>query len=511
MADEAGIPYAWVDTCCIDKSSSAELTEAINSMYRWYQRSAICYAYLSDLSPSASLDTALSSCRWFTRGWTLQELIAPSEMRFFDLSWVDRGSKECLCDELSRITGIDAKVLRHELPLSSIAVAQRMAWAAKRETTRIEDRSYSLLGIFSVHMPMIYGEEERAFRRLQEEIIKSTLDMSILAWTLPESTIPLDYPETRYICGLLATSPDVFQDCLTVAGVPHMETDEFSLSNKGIKSSARCGLVRHFNVLSLRCSASPEMPIDLCILVKRCGSDQFIRHDPWKLHEGYAPGDINRSRAQHEYFLSEVPDVDGREGPEFRPMAPFLIARRYSVLQIVFPVHRNIRIRDVKGWPEGRWDEDDDLFFVEVEYYGGVCVLRFTVYWGDSIFFNYTLYGENWSDGPRELREYGGVDAFRYTITEPQFFYPQACRVPGKVEPEVEQNLKERIRALTIPRTSQCVINRAWGKAGVLSARYSTVEDNNVCHNPFRRLQFDFEYVDIADAPTPVDLGWSWL
>src|SRR5688572_1897493 len=110
-------------------------------MYRWYQRSAICYAYLSDLSPSDSLDAALSSCRWFTRGWTLQELIAPSEMRFFDRAWVDRGSKESLCNNLSEITGISAQVLRHELPLASIAVAQRMAWAAKRETTRIEDRS----------------------------------------------------------------------------------------------------------------------------------------------------------------------------------------------------------------------------------------------------------------------------------------------------------------------------------------------------------------------------------
>lgn len=92
-------------------------------MYRWYQRSAIYYAYLSDLSPSDSLKVALPSCRWFTRGWTLQELIAPSKMRFFDRSWIDRGSKQSLCVKLSKITGIDTKVLRHELPLSSIAVA----------------------------------------------------------------------------------------------------------------------------------------------------------------------------------------------------------------------------------------------------------------------------------------------------------------------------------------------------------------------------------------------------
>ena len=148
-----------------------------------------------------------------------------------------------------------------------------------------------------------------------------------------------------------------------------------------------------------------------------------------------------------------------------------------------------------------------------MEYYSGVCILRFTIYWelakGTTIFFTYVLYGENWSDGIRERREYGGVDYFRYTITKPAIFYPKACGEPGKVEPTVEEDVKRQIRMLRIPRRSQCVMNGGLGKAGVLSAKYSEAEDNEVCHNPFRRLQFDFEYVDIADAPTPVDLGWS--
>src|SRR5207248_11760504 len=110
MASRAGLSYAWVDTCCIDKSSSAELTEAINSMYRWYQRSDICYAFLADLPASVSLDTALQRCRWFTRGWTLQELIAPEDIYFFDQDWNNRGSKRDLVEHLSRITGINASI-----------------------------------------------------------------------------------------------------------------------------------------------------------------------------------------------------------------------------------------------------------------------------------------------------------------------------------------------------------------------------------------------------------------
>jgi hypothetical protein len=111
IASQAGLSYAWVDTCCIDKSSSAELTEAINSMYRWYQRSTICYAFLSDLPPTSSLETALKGCRWFERGWTLQELIAPDEIYFFDRDWNYIGSKRDLVEELSKITGIRTSVL----------------------------------------------------------------------------------------------------------------------------------------------------------------------------------------------------------------------------------------------------------------------------------------------------------------------------------------------------------------------------------------------------------------
>src|SRR6266480_713025 len=188
IASQAGFGYAWVDTCCIDKSSSAELTEAINSMYRWYQRAEVCYVFLADLPASASLNVALQNCRWFTRGWTLQELIAPGIIFFFDQEWNNRGTKRELVEDLSRITGINTKILLHAQRLSSVAVAQKMSWAANRKTTRVEDAAYCLLGIFNVNMPLLYGEEEKAFRRLQEEIIRSTSDFSIFAWRMPSVT-----------------------------------------------------------------------------------------------------------------------------------------------------------------------------------------------------------------------------------------------------------------------------------------------------------------------------------
>ncbi|KAK0712058.1 hypothetical protein B0H67DRAFT_518816 [Lasiosphaeris hirsuta] len=189
LAAAHGFDYVWIDTCCIDKTSSAELSEAINSMYRWYQEADICYAYLADVaaSPGAGLPARLSRSRWFTRGWTLQELLAPSAVIFLDAAWHEIGTKSDLHEALSEITGIPSAVLQGTSTPSSASVAQRMSWASKRETTRPEDLAYCLLGLFDVNMPMLYGEGDRAFARLQEEIIKTSDDHSIFAWDVTSS------------------------------------------------------------------------------------------------------------------------------------------------------------------------------------------------------------------------------------------------------------------------------------------------------------------------------------
>ncbi|KAK4641591.1 HNWD NOD-like receptor bm1 [Podospora bellae-mahoneyi] len=181
-ADQArrdGLKFFWIDTCCIDKSDSTELSEAINSMFRWYRGAAKCYAYLVDVSiPLSSADdtsvweSAFRASRWFTRGWTLQELIAPTSVEFFSREGMRLGDRISLEQIVHEVTGIPLQALRGSL-LSDFSVHDRLAWIKQRKTAREEDMAYSLFGIFDVHLPLIYGEgKEKAFERLREKIGK---------------------------------------------------------------------------------------------------------------------------------------------------------------------------------------------------------------------------------------------------------------------------------------------------------------------------------------------------
>ncbi|KAJ4324087.1 hypothetical protein N0V84_004053 [Fusarium piperis] len=242
------ITYIWVDTFCIDKASSAELSEAINSMYKWYGDSTICYAYLSDVHPGSDPD-AFEESRWFTRGWTLQELLAPGYIRFFDSSWASIGQKyaqkrpskgfeppvlrerpgpnDDLSQKLSNTTSISVAALRHEVGMDSVSVAEKMSWAAERETTRSEDMAYSLLGIFGINMPLLYGEGgERAFIRLQEQIISQTYDHSIFSWGFARGPTH---------GGIFATSPLDFAGCGDVVPASVGRRSHYTVTNLGIQ------------------------------------------------------------------------------------------------------------------------------------------------------------------------------------------------------------------------------------------------------------------------------------
>ena len=225
-----GFDYVWIDTCCIDKTSSAELSEAINSMYLWYQESGLCYAYLADVPSSAvdrqtrTISPKFSESKWFNRGWTLQELIAPSTVIFLDQKWQEIGTKSSLQRMISEITNIPTDILLGA-DLEGASVAQRMSWASKRKTTRVEDLAYCLMGIFGINMPLLYGEGERAFTRLQEEIIKVSDDHSLFAWKSSEKH-----------GGLLATSPAAFFNSSEI--IPFIPSSTLSgaitVNNKGI-------------------------------------------------------------------------------------------------------------------------------------------------------------------------------------------------------------------------------------------------------------------------------------
>ena len=185
LAEQHGYDWGWDDTCCIDKTSSADLSEAINSMFQYYSLAEVCYAYLRDVphGPDRGVDTdAFKASVWHTRGWTLQELIAPEVVIFLSTDWEVMGSKADLADLLQESTNIPASVLSLETEVADISIAARMSWAAKRRTTRVEDEAYCLLGIFGINMPTLYGEGRKAFRRLQEEIMKQSVDTSLFAW-----------------------------------------------------------------------------------------------------------------------------------------------------------------------------------------------------------------------------------------------------------------------------------------------------------------------------------------
>lgn len=176
------VQYFWVDTCCIDKWNLRELSNAINSMFRWYKNAAKCYAFLSDISApmtdsqlhQSTWEASFRKSRWFTRGWTLQELLAPASIDFFSSERQRLGDKDSLEQQIYEITRIPVIALRGN-PLGETSVPERMAWMDGRQTTQEEDMAYSLIGIFDVSMEFRYGEgKERALKRLQEEIEKGT-------------------------------------------------------------------------------------------------------------------------------------------------------------------------------------------------------------------------------------------------------------------------------------------------------------------------------------------------
>ncbi|KAI6107093.1 heterokaryon incompatibility protein-domain-containing protein [Pisolithus croceorrhizus] len=226
-AKKDGYMWLWIDTCCIDKRSSSELSEAINSMYRWYHNSEMCYVYLHDVDERefpikqdfSRFGKSSGWPEWFSRGWTLQELIAPKEVEFFNKDWVSIGTKEYLTSTLEDITRIPERVLNDEEVLGGTwsperpCIARIMSWAANRKTTRVEDRAYSLLGLFDVNMPMLYGEGRKAFQRLQLEIIRASSDHSIFAWN-PRAL-------TSSYASILAEDPGWFRGCHDIEVVNH--------------------------------------------------------------------------------------------------------------------------------------------------------------------------------------------------------------------------------------------------------------------------------------------------
>ena len=252
QAEKDGYEWVWVDTCCIDKRSSAELSEAINSMYRWYANAKICYAYLHDVDGSyfpTKEDNRKyqKSNGWpecFSRGWTLQEMIAPRNLQFFNKNWQPIGDKTGLAQDLRLITKVPQHILTDGLEGNRPCVAQIISWAAYRTTMRVEDRAYSLMGLLDVNMPMLYGEGKKAFQRLQLEIIRLSNDQSIFAWGVGSSSVRIssiladDPNDFKYCCEMELMNHDQliknFPELTTRSSTNADDFDVFPITNRGI-------------------------------------------------------------------------------------------------------------------------------------------------------------------------------------------------------------------------------------------------------------------------------------
>ncbi|GAP91820.1 putative HET domain-containing protein [Rosellinia necatrix] len=362
LAVRNGYEYVWIDTCCIDKSSSAELTEAINSMYSWYAGSGKCFAYLSDFNQSTA-GPPNSSCqffasRWFSRGWTLQELIAPEDLEFYDSSWVFYGSKAGLCADIADATGIDEQVLcaagmALKGLLASIPVCRKMSWAAGRETRRPEDVAYSLLGIFGVHMPLIYGEGANAFARLQKKIIKSTNDLTILAWKSPHQVLPWDH------CGVLAPSPNFFSDSGDIVLSQDLRYNpDFSITNKGLQVSIALPVVSGLRnpIMSLHCHRQDRYQESLGIHLGSIGGNLYGRALANEI-----PIETEGERLLGtSIFLSIQPHSNNNADLTLhRTNISSLTLLRGHHFQFRFNYHPEMTkcIRILSVYPERRWDE----------------------------------------------------------------------------------------------------------------------------------------------------------
>jgi hypothetical protein len=291
-------------------------------------------------------------------------LIAPEKVLFFDARWRKRGYKTTIATELAAITKIDAKLLRNECSISEFCVAQKLSWAAKRETTRIEDSSYCLLGLLDLNMPLLYGEGDKAFRRLQHEIIRSTEDLSIFAWKMnrsSETNVSPAYAE-GVLCGVLATSAAMFEDCNECKSNQHGGYRESSVTNIGVKVRARV-LGRSLfakegrgYILPLNCTMHGR---SLGLRLRQVGYDEYLRANPFSLFQ-YDEDRLQSTRPAERNLLVALPKELFPSSTLMEHESKLLPSRRTNMLRIA----ANNTTLPINPWPADRYDIEDQLFFV---------------------------------------------------------------------------------------------------------------------------------------------------
>ncbi|KAL8993961.1 MAG: hypothetical protein Q9169_005951 [Polycauliona sp. 2 TL-2023] len=324
-------------------------------MYTWYHRATVCYVYLSDLSfspdkcgPSGSRNgiflDLFKGCRWFTRGWTLQELLAPFNVEFYDKHWQYIGDKVDLADQISVTTRIHQRYITECNSIGNASVAARMSWASSRETTRVEDQAYCLMGLFGVNMPLLYGERYNAFLRLQHEIAQTSDDESLFAWYGDAfSRMNIHRGES----GVFADRPARFSDCGHLIPIPSslIERAPYAVTNKGLAIAGPYKILQpsdldhryvsaeeahqhQFLLFPLKCASERDLERPFTIVLKSVARNKFVRYHPGERYrpDTYAEhGDFDQNR-HHETIYIQRPWHDPDPGS-----APIVRNRHFDV------------------------------------------------------------------------------------------------------------------------------------------------------------------------------------
>ena len=396
LARSDGHEYIWIDTCCIDKKSSAELSEAINSMYAWYSKAVICYVFMCDVAYGVyalNKEQDFVKSRWFTRGWTLQELLAPRKIKFYDRNWDYIGDRRDMLNLVSQATGIEPLYISHGRPIREASVAARMAWASKRETTRQEDKAYCLMGIFNVNMPLLYGEGDKAFLRLQHEIVEDSHDESLFAW----------HSRATH-SGIFASDTFAFSGCEDVETLYNSrDIDQYSnvreaptITNRGLRIEMRCEeipftlinghdaalgnearLSKYFIVV-LCCAHRARMDRPIAILVRQISGNLFMRFLPSEImvFEKYYP-DTVFNRMKHRMQETRIIHI---QDPLKLDLNQFAWSSPYT--HIVEPskaVLSEYRLENIHISPPGVFQSEkgfDDRWSIHFAGWSGIAMVK---------------------------------------------------------------------------------------------------------------------------------------
>ena len=384
-------------------------------MFDWYRNAVACYAYLSDVytGPGFKVAEQPEYSRWFKRGWTLQELLAPENVVFYDQLWNKFGTKRTLAAVISKVTNIDMKLLLGQRAMKGYSIAQKMSWAASPRTTRIEDIAYSLLGIFELQMPLLYGEGARAFAKLQEEILKTSDDESIFAWKS-------DYhgPISPERSGILAQSPSNFRNSsLIVPGPTHSSSVQpFRLSKAGMRLSVRLKIADESILGLLNCYSSEFPQNSVAILIDNLRLDRPSKSK------------VNRYSHKYPFFRTEPHTF------EYLPITGAMNLREV-VFNPVWTSHS-----ETSRFPAIAIEKRFDLGKFGHAFHYGKSVLPVHSYHGAKSLICYTFGNRRWPAGPaicvkmQWLENAATVDA-RVAIRALNAPWPQAWHFESIEEP----------------------------------------------------------------------------